>query len=172
MRYILRRLAFYLLTLWIAVTLNFAVPRLMPGDPAAIMFAHFQGRATPAQFLALKAALGFTDQNLIGQYFTYLWNVLHLNFGISYAHYPVPVIDVIRNELPWTLFLLGTATVISFCFGTILGIISAWRRGSLFDSTVPPFTLFLSAFPYFWIAMLLIYFVAFKFGWFPTSGLY
>ena len=121
MRYILRRLAFYLVTLWLAITLNFAVPRLMPGDPAAIMFSRFQGRATPAQFIALKAALGFTDQNIIGQYFTYLWNVFHLNFGISYAHYPVPVMDVIRNELPWTLFLLGTATVISFASAPFSG---------------------------------------------------
>jgi peptide/nickel transport system permease protein len=172
MRYILRRLAFYLVTLWIAITMNFALPRLMPGDPASAMFAKFQGHVDLQQMAAMKAALGFTRQNLIGQYFTYLWNIFHLNFGVSYAHYPAPVIDVIRNELPWSLALLGTATIISFSLGTALGMFSAWRRGSVFDSTIPAVTLFLSAFPYFWIAMLLIYFLAFKEPWFPPSRLY
>ncbi len=172
MRYILRRLGFYLVTLWIAVTMNFALPRLMPGDPASVIFSKFQGHVDQQQFYALKAALGFTNQNIVGQYFTYLWNIAHLNFGVSYTHYPSPVIDVVRNELPWSLALLGTATIISFMLGTTLGIVSAWRRGSLFDSTLPPVTLFLSAFPYFWIAMLLIYFLAFQAGWFPPSRLY
>lgn len=172
MKYILRRLLFYLLTLWIAVTVNFAIPRLMPGNPADIIFAKFRGQMTPSTLKALKAALGFTDQNLIGQYFTYLYNLLHGNFGLSYLEFPVPVLTVIRQDLPWTLLLFGISTIMAFFLGTGLGIISAWRRGSIFDSSLPPIMLFLSSFPYFWTALLLLYIFGVTLGWFPTAHAY
>jgi peptide/nickel transport system permease protein len=172
MRYILRRLGFYLLTLWIAITLNFAIPRMMPGNPADVIFAKFQGQMSAQQLVALKAALGFTNQNLPGQYFTYLYNLAHGNFGLSYSHFPVPVWTVISQDLPWTLLLLGTATIISFTLGTGLGILSAWKRGSFIDSSMPPLMLFLSSFPYFWVALLLIYVFGVLLPWFPTAHAY
>ncbi|HEX6509889.1 MAG TPA: ABC transporter permease, partial [Chloroflexota bacterium] len=136
MTYLLRKIGFYVLTLWIAVTLNFIVPRLMPGDPATAMFAQFQGKMTPQEYVALKAALGFSNDNIVRQYLTYLWNLLHLNFGISFSHYPVPVGTVIVQDLPWTGLLVGMGIVISFVLGTLTGIVAAWRRGSRFDSTM------------------------------------
>ncbi len=172
MKFVLRRLVFYLLTLWIAVTLNFAIPRLMPGNPADIVFAKFQGVTSPSTLKGLRAALGFTNQNLIGQYFTYLTNVAHGNFGLSYLDFPVPVLTVIRQDLPWTLFLFGMSTVIAFTLGTGLGILSAWRRGSILDSLLPPIMLFLSSFPYFWTALLLLYVFGIVLGWFPTAHAY
>lgn len=172
MQYIIRKLGFYLVTLWIAVTLNFAIPRLMPGDPATAMFASFQGRMTVREYRALKAALGFTNDNILGQYRTYLWNLLHLNFGISFARYPVPVRTVIGQDFPWTLLLIGIAIVISFIIGTLSGIVAAWRRGSRFDSTMPPVLLFFQSFPQFYIGLALIFFVALKLGWFPLAHAY
>jgi peptide/nickel transport system permease protein len=172
MSYILRKIGFYLVTLWIAVTLNFVVPRLMPGDPATALFASFQGKMTAQQFLALKATLGFTNDNIFRQYLTYLWNIVHLNFGVSFSHYPVPVRTVITDDLPWTLVLVGSAVVISFIIGTLAGIFAAWRRGSRFDNTMPPFLLFFQAFPAFYIGLALIFFVALKLGWFPLGHAY
>jgi peptide/nickel transport system permease protein len=172
MRFILRRLAFYLVTLWIAVTLNFLIPRLLPGNPVDIMMGKMRGNVSPGTFKALTAALGFTNQNLFGQYLTYLWNLVHLNFGLSYAYFPTPVVTIIRQDLPWTLFLFGMATVIAFTLGTTLGIVSAWRRGSVLDSTLPPIMLFLSSFPYFWIALLLLYVFGITLGWFPNAHAY
>src|SRR5206468_7801883 len=95
MYYILRKIGFYLVALWIAVTLNFAIPRMMPGDPATAMFGRLQGRMTVSEYQALKAALGFTNDNIFKQYLTYLWNIVHFNFGVSFSHYPVPVKTVI-----------------------------------------------------------------------------
>src|SRR5436305_203904 len=172
MYYILRTIGFYLVALWIAVTLNFAIPRLMPGDPATALFAQFQGRMTVQQYLALKSALGFTNDNLFGQYRTYLWNLLHLNFGVSFSHYPVPVSTVIANDLPWTLVLIGLAVTISCVLGTLAGIFAAWTRGSGFDSVMPPVLLFFQSFPPFYIGLLMIFFVALKLGWFPLGHAY
>jgi peptide/nickel transport system permease protein len=172
MKFILRRLAFYLVTLWIAVTLNFLIPRLLPGNPVEIIMGKMRGDVSPGTFRALKAALGFTNQNLLGQYLTYLWNLVHLNFGLSYSYFPTPVLTIIRQDLPWTLFLFGMATAIAFVLGTTLGIISAWRRGSVLDSTLPPIMLFLSSFPYFWMALLLLYVFGITLGWFPNAHAY
>jgi peptide/nickel transport system permease protein len=172
MTYVFRKLGFYLLTLWIAVTLNFAVPRLMPGDPASAMFAQFQGKMTAQQFVALKATLGFTNDNFFRQYLTYLWNLLHLNFGTSFSHYPVPVSTVIRQDLPWTLLLVGMGVSISFLVGTLSGIVAAWRRGSRFDNTLPPILLFIQGFPSFYISLAAIFFISLKLGWFPLGHAY
>jgi peptide/nickel transport system permease protein len=172
MSYALRKLGYYLVTFWIAVTLNFIIPRLMPGDPATAMFASMQGRMTVQQFQAMKAALGFTNDNLWGQYRTYLWNLLHLNLGVSFSHYPVPVWTMIMDDLPWTLLLVGLAITVSFIVGTLGGIVAAWRRGSAFDNTLPPILLFIQAFPPFYIGLALIFFVSLKLGWFPLDHAY
>src|SRR5436305_653295 len=97
MTYILRRIGFYIAALWIAVTLNFMIPRMMPGDPASTMFAQAQGKMSADQLRALKASLGFSNDNIVQQYLTYLWNVMHGNFGLSFSHFPVPV----RTTSPW-----------------------------------------------------------------------
>lgn len=172
MSYILRKLGFYVIALWAAATINFAVPRLMPGDPATTIFASMQGRMTPEQLRILKAQLGFTNNNLLQQYVTYFWNLVHGNLGLSYSHYPVPVTTVIFQDLPWTLLLVGVAIVISFTIGTLLGIFASFRRGSWFDNFLPPFLLFFQAFPGFWIGLALIYFLGLKAGWFPLAHAY
>ncbi|MCA9758765.1 MAG: ABC transporter permease [Candidatus Eisenbacteria bacterium] len=172
MRYLLGRLGFYLIAAWIAVTMNFFLPRLMPGDPASALFARFRGRLGPEAMDALRETFGLTDAPLLSQYFTYLKHVLQGDLGISVAYFPSPVTDVIASGLVWTVFLAGSAVLISFTIGTLLGIASAWWRRSWLDSWLPPVLVFLGAFPYFWLAMVVLYALGFVRGWFPLGHAY
>jgi peptide/nickel transport system permease protein len=172
LRYILRRLGFYLLAAWAALTLNFFLPRLMPGDPATALFARLRGRLAPEAMDALRETFGLTDASLISQYFTYLGHALKGDFGISVAYFPSPVSAVIGTGLVWTLFLAGTAVIISFFLGTLLGVVAAWWRRGWVDTFLPSALVFLGAFPYFWLAMLALYLLGFTLGWFPLGHAY
>lgn len=167
MNYILRRLGFYLIAAWVSLTLNFFIPRFAPGDPASALQARFQGKLEPSAMAAMKVAFGLTDEPLHVQYFTYVKNLLGGDLGTSIAYFPAPVSEVIGKALLWTLFLAGLAVLVSFVVGTLLGIVTAWKRGSWLDSVAPPTFIFLGAFPYFWMAMLLLYTLGFVGGWFP-----
>lgn len=173
MRHLLRRISFYLVALWASVTLNFVLPRLVPGNPAEVLIGRLHGRASPQALHALEIAFGVDNKDPIYiQYWQYLGNLLHGNLGISITYYPTPVIDVIRQDMPWTLAMVGIATIISFILGTLLGIVIAWRRGGTLDAFSQPFFTFFSAIPYFWFALILLYVFAFLLGWFPVSGGY
>lgn len=169
MRYILRRLGFYLVAFWAALTIDFFLPRLLPGDPAATILNSGGAQLTPAQVQALREALGLSNAPLPQQYLIYLSHVLRGDFGVSYSFFPAPVTDVIGTGLIWTLLLGLTALLISFLLGNLLGVISAWRRGSLLDSLVPPLLILIGAFPPFFLGLALLFFLALGLGWFPTS---
>jgi len=172
MRYLGRRLFFYLLTALAAITLNFFIPRLMPGNPAEILVARMKSRVTPAELHAFELQFGLqTHASLLSQYFSYWGDLFRGQFGRSITYFPEPVIDVIRSSLPWTVVLIGAATVISFGIGTLLGIIAAWKRGSLLDGLMPV-TTFFSSTPYFWLALLMIFWLAHDVHAFPSSGSY
>ena len=172
MRFLLQRLGFYALAAWAAVTLNFFLPRLMPGDPATALFARFQGRLGPEALRALRETFGLTEAPLAGQYLTYLGHVLQGDFGISIAYFPSPVSQVIGTGLLWTIFLAGTAVAISFAIGTLLGLASAWWRRGAMDTWLPSALVFVGAFPYFWLAMVALYLFGFTLGWFPLGHAY
>jgi peptide/nickel transport system permease protein len=172
LKYIARRLGFYLLAGWSALTLNFFLPRLMPGDPASALFGRFRGQLSPEALDALHETFGLTDSGLVGQYFTYLGHALKGEFGISIAYFPTPVFDVIGKGLIWTIYLAGTALAISFVLGSLLGVAAAWWRRGWVDNWLPPVFIFLGAFPYFWLAMLALYFFGFTLGWFPLGHAY
>ena len=96
MRYALRRLGFFVLTLWIALTLNFLLPRLMPGNPATAMLSKFHGELSPKAQNALEILFGVnTKESLLSQYFSYLHQILTGNFGTSLSQYPASVSSVI-----------------------------------------------------------------------------
>jgi peptide/nickel transport system permease protein len=172
MRYALRRLGFYLLAALASISLNFLIPRLMPGDPASAMFARFQGQMAPEAMTALRASFGLDQGSLPAQFVSYLKHVLTGDLGRSIAYYPAPVTEVIGTGLVWTLVLTGVALVMSFSLGTFLGVVVAWRRSGWMDSVLPPLLAFLGAFPYFWLAMLTLYLFGFKLGWFPLRHAY
>lgn len=172
MRYIARRVGFYVVTAWAAITLNFFLPRLMPGNPVQLLIAREQGRITPAGVHALAVAYGVaTKASLLSQYGSYWAGLFHGNFGISITYYPTPAINVIATALPWTLILVGISTIIAFLVGTLLGVLAAWRRGSWLETAIPT-TMFLQAVPYFWIGLLAITVFGVTLNWLPTSGGY
>ncbi len=147
MRFILRRLGFYAIATWASLTLNFFLPRAMPGDPATAIFARFQGRMRPEELQALKEAYGFADGTLVEQYFSYISHAVRGDLGISISAFPVPVTQVIATGLVWTLLLGGVALILSFLIGNLLGVVAAWRRGGIVDSVLPPVLTFVGSFP-------------------------
>ena len=172
MRFIARRLGFYAITAWIAITINFFIPRLMPGNPVELVFNLVRHSITPAALHSFSVAFGIdTHQSLLSQYFAYLGQLLHGNLGISITFFPATVASVIRSALPWTIALVGVATVLSFVFGTLLGVVAASRRGTWVDALLPV-TSFLSAVPYFWLGLVALAIFAVDLQWFPLSGGY
>jgi len=172
MRVITRRIAFYVLTALAAVTVDFFIPRIMPGNPVEAVLGRLQGQVTPATIRSLQLQYGLNSPTgLWGQYVTYWGHLLHGNLGLSTSYYPATVADVIRGAVPWTLGLVGVSTVISFVLGTLLGTLVAWRRGTWLDNLLPATTFFQAA-PYFFVAFLALDAFATRLGWFPTGRAY
>jgi peptide/nickel transport system permease protein len=166
---ILRRLAFYVVSAWASITLNFAIPRLMPGDPAAALVARFKGQLAPESLRSLRHAFGLVPGSTLKQYFTYLGHVLRGDLGLSIAYFPARVDEVIGTGLGWSIGLGVVSLTLSFALGTLLGVVAAWRRNGRLDSWLPPALSFLGAFPYFWLAMLLLYLFGFTLHWLPLQ---
>jgi peptide/nickel transport system permease protein len=173
MYYLLRRLVFYLVAFWAALSLNFLIPRLMPGDPVLLLAARLQGQMDPRAIQALRLQFGLnTSASMWSQYLTYLGNLAHGNMGTSIAYFPSSVGEVIGLGLKWTLMLVGVSAILSFFIGTLMGTIAAWRRGSWFDTALSPLLTFFSAIPYFWLALIVLYLLGFILKWFPLTGAY
>ena len=125
MPFLARRLAFYLVAAWVALTANFFIPRAMPGNAVEAIMDKFPN-LQPAAYQAIEAMLGVGHPgSLWHQYTSYLDDVAHFNFGTDVTNYPASVSQVLGESIPWTLTLVGTATVIAFLLGTLLGIIGA-----------------------------------------------
>ena len=173
MRFVLQRLGFFVVTLWAAITANFVIPRLMPGNPALAMMSRYRGHINPQALHALEIAFGVkAHQSLVSEYFGYLGNVFRGRFGVSLTFFPDPVMHDILQALPWTLALVGVTTVLAFILGTFIGLVGAWRRGGFLDGAMPPIFIITSAFPYFFLAGLAIWLFSLKLGWLPQSGGY
>ena len=169
MRFVLRRLGFFLLTLWVALTLNFALPRMMPGNPALAAIANHKGVISPQALKALEAQFGLnTHQNLVAQYFKYLGDTATGNWGESLTTQPGnSVARIVLDAIPWTLGLVGITTVLAFILGTVIGIVGAWRRGGSLDSLMPPLFVIMTVIPYFWLGLILILVFGVKLHWLP-----
>ncbi len=174
MRYILRKLGLLILTAWAAITLNFLLPRLMPGSPADAALAKLAqaGPVSPATRAAIEVQLGVPTGGIGSQYVQYLGNVVHLDFGVSYTFFPQSVSSLVTSALPWTLVMVGLVTILAFVIGTLVGVLAAWKRGTWLDTLPTLSGTFTSAFPYFWTALLLVFFLGYVLRWFPTSGAY
>ncbi|MGR5131242.1 ABC transporter permease [Vibrio alfacsensis] len=172
MGYFLRRLSFYLVALLVAATLNFIIPRAMPGDPVTMMFANASVQVTPERIAAMKELLGFVDGPIYIQYLSYIKNILSWELGTSIQFYPLSVNTLLGNAFGWSLFLAGTAVVLSFSIASVLGIFAAWKRGSKYDAFVTPGTLIIQAIPQMVIAMLALFIFAIGLKWFPSGYAY
>jgi peptide/nickel transport system permease protein len=168
-RYLLRRLGFFVLTLWAALTINFLIPRLMPGSPATAILARYHGRLSPTALHAIEASLGIDEhQSVVSQYFQYIGNTLTLNFGDSVQSFQ-PVSKIVAQAVPWTLGLVGITTILAFILGTGIGTIAAWKRGGKTDSILPPVFVVGTGLPYFWVGMVLIIVFAEVNPWLPVA---
>jgi peptide/nickel transport system permease protein len=175
MRWFARRLVFYVFALWVALTINFLLPRMMPGSPIDGILQHLtpaQLQANPGIVKTYEALLGGGDNSIWEDYVTYLSRIVHLDFGVSTSNYPTPVSEVVGRTLPYSIFLVGVAFFLSFVVGTAIGMFAAWRRGGLVDGVFVPTFMALSAFPAFFTALLGLYFLGLKAGWFPIQHAY
>jgi peptide/nickel transport system permease protein len=163
-----RRLGFYVLAAWVALTVNFFLPRLVPGNPVATAIGHLT--FVNAQVVAaIKAQFGIgINESIWIQYVHYLGDLLHGNLGVSWGNSFEPVTSLLGAALPWTLGLLGVATVVSFLLGTLIGVALGWFRGSWIDWLLPGAT-FLQAIPYFFLGTVLLMLFATGLHWFPIS---
>jgi peptide/nickel transport system permease protein len=170
MTYILRRVSFYLFTAWAAITINFFIPRLIPGDPVLSLITKFQGQMSTQAINSLYILFGLNkNQSLISQYGHYWVQLVHGDLGLSFTFFPTPVSQVLAQSLPWTIALVGLTTLISFALGTGLGVVAGWRRGSWADALLPV-TTFFSSVPYFWLGLIAITLLAGPGSFFPASG--
>lgn len=175
MRHVIRRLSIYLVAIWAAITLNFFLPRLAPGNPAEAVFFRLsqQGPVNPAELNALEIEFGVnTHESLIQQYFDYIGNLLHGNLGVSTFYFPYKVSDIIGQSIGWTLFLLSVSVLLSFVLGSLIGVFLAWRRGSAADSIISSLMTFFYSILFPWLALLAAYFIGYVLGWFPFSDGY
>ncbi len=168
MKFIFTRLGFYLSAFWVAITLNFLLPRLMPGDPATHLFVSLQGKMSQESLELIKKAYGM-DGTLWEQYFRYIGKIFQGDFGISTTNFPAPVSETLFYAAGWTLFLMGISITVCFCFGMFMGIRAAWNQGQTFDAFFTPFNVMLYAFSQPVIALLLFYSVCFHLEWFPLG---
>jgi peptide/nickel transport system permease protein len=165
---IANRVTQYALVLWVAATLNFALPHLAPGDPVDYLyFGDVQGLSVE-QLDRIRAGYGL-DRSVLEQYGAFWAGLAQGDLGMS-VEYNRPVVDVLLERLPWTLALVGTATVVAALLGTLLGAWAAWRRGSRRDAGTVSGMLALDAMPSFWVGMILIAVFAVQLGWLPSYG--
>lgn len=175
MKYYLRKFGFYVIAFFSALTLNFAIPRMLPGNPVDVVMTRLASKGTvqAETRAAIESMLGQNDgQTLIQEYLTYVKNIFTGNWGMSVAYFPTPVTEVIKNALPWTIGLVGLTTVFSFLLQQIMGIAAGWKHGRRFDRFIVPVSTVLQSVPYFWLALIFVFIFAKSLGWFPLSGGY
>jgi peptide/nickel transport system permease protein len=165
------------IVLWGAASLNFLVPRLAPGNPVRERLVGAMQQGGPMQQGIEEMVRSYNiqfglDQPLYVQYLKYMQAALQLDFGYSIAHYPMKVMPLIMNALPWTIGLLLVATLLSFTVGTLLGALMAWPGApKVLRYSVPPL-MGLSAIPYYLLGLILVYLLALTIPLFPLTGGY
>ncbi len=172
MRFLSRRAVFYLIAAWAAITINFFIPRLMPGNPVEAVLARYQGQLTYRATRALEIAFGLNlHESLWSQYVQYWGNLAHGDLGLSFTYFPTPVSSIIAQSLPWTLVLVGLSTIIGWVLGILIGIVAGWHRGTRWDLVVPAGAFF-RGIPTFWLGLIAVTVVGVNLRWLPASGGY
>ncbi len=165
----MKKTARYLLALFIIISINFFIPRLMPGDPITNLMGE-DYIASQESIDALKAELGL-DRPLLVQYAAYWGDLIRLDLGHSF-HFHEEVAQIIASKLPWTIALVGCSILFGTLFGAILGALSGWRRNDAQNKTLTTFFLWIYCTPPFFLSLVALYVFAFKAGIFPMRGFY
>lgn len=172
--YLVRRLLVFVLTIWVAATLIWMIPRLAPGDPISAMVGRMTQSAgyvenADAIIEGWKARFGLNDVWYV-QYVRYLRNLVTLDFGYSLAYFPTTVGQLINQALPWTLGLLLLAVSITFVIGNLLGALMVWSHTPRVLKILIPLTMIFTSIPSILAALFLLYVFAFLLNWFPMRG--
>jgi peptide/nickel transport system permease protein len=178
--YYLKRIGLYLVTLWGALTASFLFFRLLPGDPVSGVIAQMQTqRASNTNIQANEAVVEFyikqfgMDGSLWEQYVRYYQRVLlHFDFGPSILSYPTPSTELIARSLPWTIGLIGAATVIAWVFGVLIGALVGWKRRAWVSELITNACLLFSNIPAYFVALMLIIFFSYRWKLLPPTGAY
>lgn len=166
-RWLVRRLSVAFLVLFVALVINFFLPRLMPGT--VIDFYAASAKMDPETIQALIERFGL-DQPLGQQFISYVTNAFQGNFGLSYFYYPSAVTSVIMRALPWSLFLIISSMIIQVFIAYFLGAAAAWKAGGKRDTIIQAFSLAIFATPLFWMAMVALYIFGYILRWSPLGG--
>jgi len=170
-RYLIRKTFVYVLTFFSAVTIDWLIPRLMPGNPISIMMSRFASLPEASKYMYSYFMESFgLDKPLWVQYINFWKAVLHGDLGISTYMYPKPVADIIKDALPYDIAILLPAITLSWIVGNWLGAIAG--KNKKLDSFLMPVFYFLTASPYFWFAIVLAYILGAKLDLLPISGAY
>ncbi len=169
--YIVRKTGIYLLTFFVAVTLNWAIPRLMPGDPIGVLLSRFATlpESSEVVYSYFMRSFGF-DRPLWEQYLDFWRALFNGDLGVSIYMYPQKVEDIVLQALPYDLVLIVPAVVVSWIIGNWLGAVAATSRR--LDNLLMPLFYFLTSSPYFWMAIVLAWLLTVVFPLFPSSGAY
>jgi peptide/nickel transport system permease protein len=174
-KYFINKFFWYFLTLVIAVTLNFVLPRLVQGNPISSIASQMTQGMTDSDSIK-KVYETFTiefgiDKPLGTQFLIYVKNLLTGNLGTSFGLYPKKVTDILASAIPWTLALQLPAILTGWIIGNILGAVAAYKKG-VFDKALFPIALFVNSIPFFTLAIIMLYVFALNLKWFPLSGGY
>lgn len=167
-KFIANKLLQYLIVIFLMLSLNFLLPRLMPGNPLVFLAGEDVGFMSSEEKEAILDKHGLND-SILEQYGTYIKNIFTGDFGYSYQQ-KRPISELLMERLPWTMLLTGLGLVLSTIIGVMFGAISAWRRGSRTDANLLTIFMFLSAMPSFWVGMILVSIFASQLGWLPVFG--
>ena len=153
-RYFIIRTIYAAATVFVAVVINFLLPRMIPGNPAVTILLANYHYLPPGKLALLESEFGLNNSSMLYQFERYIIELLHGNLGLSFYYYPESVSQVILSHLPWTLFLLGTATTISSILGIIVGRMTGWKSGTKGESALSSIFIALTSLPYFWLAII------------------
>lgn len=175
--YVLKRIGVFFLIIWVAATINFIIPRLSNANPvrerllAAVSMGGTSTSSIEEVVKSYEAKFGL-DQPMWKQYIVYLWDMARFDFGYSITRFPTTTGEMIMNALPWTIILVTVSTLMAVVVGSLFGALLAWPRAPKFIHGLAPPLLMLSAIPFYLLGLVLIYFLAFKWKWFPLGGGY
>ena len=176
-RFFVRRSLFIFLTLSVFTVLIFLLPRAVPGNPLALLLQKLYetAQSNPEQLRLVEQRLMNefgVGKPLLQQFVDFVIRTLKGDLGTSFSMYPTKVEDLIFSHIPFTVGLLLPATIVSWILGNLLGAFAAYRRKTLTDNALLSTFLVLSTTPYYWLAMLLVYYFAVTLHLFPAGGAY
>jgi len=170
-KYLGKKIFIYLITFFFAVTIDWAIPRFMPGDPIQMLLSRFQGMEGGREIIEAQITASFgLDRPLLEQYFNFWGSLFKGDLGTSIYAFPEPVMNMIKEAIVFDIFLLVPSILLSWIVGNKLGAFSGVNKKA--DKYTMPFFYFLTSSPYFWFAVVVVFFFGVQLPWFPINSAY